>query len=58
VVVAAAAAVVWAPSVHNTQPWRLSEQEREICVHAVARSRLHRLTYKCQGLARVAPICT
>jgi nitroreductase len=37
----AVAAAVQAPSVHNTQPWWFSEEEREICVHADAKRQLH-----------------
>ena len=28
------ASAVWAPSVHNTQPWRFSADGQEICLHA------------------------
>jgi len=28
------ATAVWAPSVHNTQPWRFSADGQEICLHA------------------------
>ena len=34
------AAAVWAPSVHNTQPWLFSAGDREIRVYADARRQL------------------
>ena len=36
----AVAAAVQAPSVHNTQPWWFTEEEREICLHADAKRQL------------------
>jgi hypothetical protein len=34
------ATAVWAPSVHNTQPWWFTSYEREICLHADGRRQL------------------
>ncbi|HEY3035194.1 MAG TPA: hypothetical protein VGJ54_11130 [Streptosporangiaceae bacterium] len=35
------AAAVWAPSVHNTQPWQFTADGRQISLHADAKRQLH-----------------
>src|SRR5438105_13745242 len=34
------AEAIWAPSVNNTQPWRFSVNDHELCLHADAERKL------------------